>query len=135
MTEEFSLDEGDNPLIVLFQQLTFEDNLSKKLVAIDLLLGGVDDATAKKVGSVAFKRYLRRNYLADMVFIRKLRLYSKILETPETAIAYLGTDFDSHPEFIYDEKFEKSAKKLELMINNFVGRLLKHYTKSEIITF
>lgn len=135
MADDFNIDEGSNPLLPLIQNLVFEENLSKRLNALDIILGSIDTETGKIVGCVAFKRYLRQNYITNLKFMRKLRLYSKIQENIETSIEYCGDDFISHPEYIFDDDFEKSAKKLELLMNNFIGRLLKYYTKTDIIEF
>lgn len=135
MEEGILLDEGNNLIPSLLSQLVFEENIMRRLRAINTITKAVDDEISKKLKIDIFNIVLNQKYLKDVSFLRRLKLYSKINENIETSIEYHGTDYITHQEYIFDEDFEKQIEELSSMIDNFVGKLIKEYSKGESIDF
>jgi len=135
MVNSIEIGEGEELIPALLKQMVYEDNVMKRLQAMDTLLSAIDEDIAKKLKTKEFKKELNVSYLDDVIFIRKLKLYSKMNENVETAIEYLGEDYVTHPEFIFDEKFEVKVNILNKKINNFTGNLLKEYSMGDSIEF
>ena len=135
MTEDILLDDGKQLIPSLLQQLVFETNIMTRLQAMDTLLSGIDEEMKKQMDVDEFKLWLNQNFLKKTLFMRKLKLYSKINENVETAIEYHGQDYLTHAEFVFNEDFEKEVMHLTRRINSFVGKLIKEYSKGEGIDF
>lgn len=131
MGDDLLLEEGNNLIPSLLQQLVYESNLMVRLQAIDTLCSAMDDKMEEKFKVLEFKEMLNTEYLSKTDFLRRLKLYSKINENVETAIEYHGQDFITHPEFNFDENFEREVTALSLLINNFTGKLLKEFSKGD----
>jgi hypothetical protein len=135
MVEELMLDEGKQLIPSLLQQLVFETNVMTRLQAMDTLLSGMDEELKHKLKTDEFKLWLSKHFLKKSDFMRQLKLYSKINENVETAIEYHGQDYITHSEFVFNEEFEKKVMILTRRINNFVGKLIKEYSKGEKVQF
>lgn len=133
MTEDLMLDDGDQLIPSLLKLLVYEDNVMKRLQAMDTLCSAIEEDISEMLGVKKFKKHLNDKYLNDILFLRKLKLYSKMNENVETAIEYHGQDYLTHPEFIFDLQFEKEVNKLTKAINEFTGQLLKEYSKGDTI--
>lgn len=130
---DLMLDEGEPIIPSLLKLLVYEDNVMKRLQAMDTLCSAIDEDISKKLKIKEFKKELNEKYMDDLIFLRKLKLYSKMNDNVETAIEYHGEDYSTHPEFIYDVEFEKEINILTKNINNFVGKLLKEFAKGDSI--
>jgi hypothetical protein len=133
--EEIILDDGKQLIPSLLQQLVFETNVMTRVQAMDTLLSAVDEKIKENMKTDEFKVWLNKNFLKKSVFMRKLKLYSKINENVETAIEYHGQDYLTHTEFVFNEEFEKEVMMLTRRINNFTGKLIKEFSKGESINF
>lgn len=129
---ELDLGEGKQLIPSLLNQLFDEDNYLKKLNMAYTVVCGLESDIFKETNGQEFKDFLE-NFLDNVSFIRKLKLYVKINENIETAIEYMGKDYVTHEEFIFDKDFEKLILEMNKRINKFNGLLLKEYAKSESI--
>lgn len=134
MAEALPLDEQQSPLPSILQQCVFEDNIFRKLQAVDILISALDDDMLKKIKGIKMKNWLHTNFINNVEFMRQLRLHSKVGEHPETSIEYYGQDFLTHPEFVFDAKFVETLTDLDKKLNHFIGKLLKEFSKTEDIT-
>jgi len=130
---EIDIEGGKELIPSLLSSLYIEDNLYKKINMVNILLNGLDDDIKKRVNTNNFKKIIEI-YMDNTNFIRRLKLYCILLENTETAMEYLGTDYLTHEEFIFDKDFEILVNILNQRINNFVGNLLKIYSEGEKIT-
>jgi len=130
---EIDIEGGKELIPSLLSSLYIEDNLYKKINMVNILLNGLDDDIKKRVNTNKFKKIIQI-YMDNTNFIRRLKLYCILLENTETAMEYLGTDYLTHEEFIFDKDFEILVNILNQRINNFVGKLLKIYSEGEKIT-
>lgn len=128
------LDLGESKALIpsLLNQFFDEENYVKKLNMAYTIVCGLEPNIFKATGGEQFKGFLNK-FLTNVVFIKKLKLYVKINENIETAIEYLGRDYMTHEEFIFDPEFEKLILEMNKRINQFIGKLLKEYAKSESI--
>jgi hypothetical protein len=111
----------------ILQSLIFSDNILLKLNGIDVVLNACDDAIGKALDTNAIRESLHKLYLDDINFMRKLKLYSKMMENTETALELMGQDYLTHQEFSFDEDFEKILSGLNKQLNKIIGQLLKAY--------
>lgn len=132
---DIQLDDGRSPLPNMLQQITFEDNTYKKMMAVDVVCSSLDNKISKKVDAIDFKRWLNDNYLKDKAFIRKLKLISKLEAYPETAIELSSIDFVTHPEFHYNEEFQDRIAELNKKLNHFLGKCIKELSVGSSIEF
>jgi hypothetical protein len=130
---ELDLDEGQSPLLSLLQQAVYEDNLFKKFNAVDILISALDDDLRGITGANKMKLYLHKEVLSNEDYMRKLQLFSRIADNPETAIEYFGQDFLTHPEFHFDKAFQTKLSELNKRVNHFIGKLIKELSKGEEI--
>ncbi len=135
MGDEISLEEGSGLIPSLLSQLVFEENVIRRLRAINTIIRAVDDEIKNKLKIDTFKIILNHKYLKNVEFMRQLKLYSKMNDNIETSLEYHGTDYITHQEFIFDEKFDIEIEKLSSMIDKLVGNLIKEYSKGESIDF
>lgn len=125
------LEEGKGDrLFNLLQSLTFEANFFKRLQALEVIFGMVDDSMGKKVNIDSFKEFLIE-YTEDKPFMRKVRMVSTMEDTPETCLELYGFDYISSPDFTFDEEFMHKRRIVEKEINNFIGRLMKESVEEE----
>lgn len=131
------MDFGGNSNLIpnLLSQLVYEENILRRLRAINTLSQAVDDDIAKLLDIPTFLKTLNKNYLKNVEFLRRLKLYSKINDNIETAIEYHSTDYITHQEYVFDEQFEAQVEELSSFIDKMVGLLLKEYSKGESIEF
>lgn len=143
MTDTLDLGDGQSPILSLLQQAVFEDNLFRKLNAVDILISALEPHMAKISNSKEMQRYIHQDIFGYSIedeseqdqekqdFMRKLRLFSKVSDMPETAIEYYGIDFITHPEFHFDNDFDVKLKEINLRLNKFIGILIREYSKGE----
>lgn len=133
MTDTLSLDDGQSPILSLLQQAVFEDNVFRKLNAVDILISALDDEISDKKQAKAMKTYLHKEVLSNQEFMRRLHLFSRISDHPETAIAYYGQDFSTHPEFHFNKEFMERLSVINKKLNSFIGTLIKELAKGDEI--
>lgn len=115
----------------ILQNLIFQENLSLKLNALDTCLHAIDENVAQKIGATKIRASLHQKYLDNIDFMRKLKLYSKMLENTETALELMGSDYLTHPEFVFDAEFETILSGLNKELNRLIGQMLKEYGKGD----
>ena len=135
MVDQLIMDEGNQIIPSLLNQLVYEENIMKRLQAMDTLCSACDEGIDVKLKVKDFKEEIRKKYLSKVDFLRRLKLYSKINDNVETAIEYHGQDYITHPEYIFDDEFEIKITELNKKINSFVGELLKEFARGESIEF
>jgi len=135
MPQDLILDDGNQIIPSLLNQLVYEENIMRRLQAMDTLCSACDEKIDMKLKVKEFKTELRKKYLSRVNFLRRLKLYSKINDNVETAIEYHGQDYITHPEYIFDDDFEVEITELNKKINSFVGELLKEFARGESIEF
>ena len=121
-------------LTTLAQQLVFESSLLVKLNAIEPIINALDPDQAKAVGAPAFKTWLSK-LTQDTKFMRQLKIYTTIISNVETSIEYVGQDYLTHPEYQFDEAFEKKLSRINKTINEFTGKLIRELNKEQVIEF
>jgi len=124
--EEFSLSEPNQLLPSIITQLVFEENLLRRLNGTYTLLSALDEDLAIKVNATKHKRWIQQ-LLNDVLFIRQLSLYSKVVDIPETAIELFGTDYLTHPEFQFDDKFQNRIISINKTLSILIGHILREY--------
>lgn len=133
MTDILDLGDGQSPILSLLQQSVFEDNMLKKFNAVDILISAFETDIATKSKAKEMKVYLHKEVLSNEQFMRKLQMFSRISDNPETAIEYYGQDFVTHPEFHFNSEFVKKLAIINRKVNHFIGLLIKEYSKGESI--
>lgn len=131
MSELFDLDDGQSPILSLLQQAVFEENILKKLNAVDILISALEPDISNEMKAKDMKRYIHKEVLSNEDFMRKLQLFSRISEYPETAIEYFGNDFITHPEFHFEKDFVGKLSEINRKLNHFIGILIKEHSKGE----
>jgi len=126
------LGEGKQLIPSLLNQLFDESNYINKLSMAYVIVCGLEPEMAEKVNAKQFTIFLEQ-FINNVIFIRRLKLYVKINENIETAIEYMSKDYMTHEEFIFDPKFEQLILEMNKRINKFTGNLLREYGKSESI--
>jgi len=129
------MDEGKSPILSLAQQAVFEDNMFRKMNAVDTLISSLEDDVSKKIGAFAMKQYLHKEVLSNEDFMRQLQMYARIVDNPETAIEYFGQDYVTHPEFNFDTDFMTKLNHINKQVNHFIGTLIKELAKTEEMGF
>lgn len=132
---ELQIDDGNSPLPQMLQQIAFEENIYKKMQAVDVICSSLSGKISKKVKGTQFKNWLNETYLENTEFIRKLKLISKLEAYPETAIELSSLDFVTHPEFHYDEDFQNAVTELNKKLNHFIGKCIKELSQGNSISF
>lgn len=132
---ELQIDDGNSPLPQMLQQIAFEENIYKKMQAVDVICSSLSSKISKKVKGTQFKKWLNESYLENTDFIRKLKLISKLEAYPETAIELSSLDFVTHPEFHYDEDFQNAVTELNKQLNHFIGKCIRELSKGNSINF
>lgn len=130
---EIILEDKKNTIPALLNALVYETDLLRKLNAVDTVLSALEPEIVEKTHAIDFKNWLNRNFLTNLQFMRQLKAYSAIISTPETCQEYFSTDYLTHPEYQFDEDFEKLLIKINRQINHFVGKLLKEFSKGDSI--
>ena len=128
---ELSLDDKPSPVLSLAQNIVFEDNFHRKFNAVDILISALDKDIKKETGAEEIHRYLHSKVLDNIIFSRKLGLFSRMSEHPETGIELYGTDYPTHPEFFYDKEFVKDLYEINNEVNRFIGRLIKKLSEGD----
>lgn len=131
MSDILDLGEGQSPILSLLQQSVFEDNMFKKLNAVDILISGLDSDIAENTNAKSMKVYLHKEVLSNESFMRQLQMFARISDHPETAIEYFGQDFITHPEFHFDRVFINKLATINKKVNHFIGLLIKEYSQGE----
>lgn len=126
------LDFGENKKLIpsLLNQLFDEENYLNKINMAYVIVCGLEPDVFKAVDGKKFKQFLEK-FINNVNFIRKLKMYVKINENIETAIEYLGRDYITHEEFVFDAKFEAMILAVNKRINAFTGVLLREYAKAD----
>lgn len=124
--EDFNLSEPNQLLPSIIQQLVFEDNILRKMNGIDTLLSALDDDLAKKINAQQYQKWLH-SFLENIDFVRKLSLHCKVCEIPETALELYGTDYLTHPEFQFDEEFNKKVVLINKKLSEILGHILREF--------
>lgn len=130
--DDFSLTEPNQLLPSIIQQLVFEDNLLRKMNGIDTLLSALDDDLAHKIDAQGYKKWLHV-FLGDMAFMRQLSLHCKVCEIPETALELYGSDYLTHPEFQFDEDFNKKVVAINKKLSAMLGHILKEFNTMDML--
>ena len=133
MTEQLVLDDETKAVPALLQQLVFEDNMFRKLNAVDTLLSALEPDMKQSTGTDRFHKWLHENFINSDRFMRRLNLYSKMNDNVETALELYGQDYYTHPEFYYEKKWFVTLNELNKAINRVVGKLLKEFSRGETI--
>ena len=121
--------EEPNPIKSIVQQIIFEQNLKRKLDALDVVINGLDKQTYDNTNSKEFQVYIN-SLFSDRFFMRKLTYISQINDVPELCLEYTGRDYLSNQEFDYNDKFENKVSEIRKKVNVYLGALLKEFTKS-----
>lgn len=132
---DLTIDEKETPVPSMLQQIAFEDNLIRKLNAIDVVCSALTPEIAKVTEAQKFKKWLNKEFLQNKEFMRKLSLLIRLEAHPETAIELASVDYDSHPEFHYDNEFHAKVADLNQKINHFIGKCIKEHGAGEDIDY
>lgn len=133
MADALSYEDKKQVIPEILHSIVFEENIFKKLNAVDVVVNALEDDVAHQVNAKQFKQWLHKQFIDNDKFMRRLNLYSKMNDNVETALELFGSDYVTHPEFMYDEQFFSTINTLHKRINEFIGRLLKEFHASESI--
>jgi hypothetical protein len=122
-----------SPILMMVQQIVFNDNLLIKLKATDVIINALDDETKKKVGALEFQRYIHRLF-SEKEFIRRLTYLATIKSNIELSVEYHGQDYISAPEHHYDIQFETKTLIVEKKLAEFLGKIIKNSNKGTQLT-
>ncbi|MCJ7816856.1 MAG: hypothetical protein MUP55_03275 [Candidatus Aenigmarchaeota archaeon] len=117
-----------SPVLMMVQQIIFNDNLLTKLKATDVVINALDDETKKIIGALEFQKYIHRLF-GERDFIRRLTYLATIKSNIELSVEYHGQDFISAPEHHYDADFESRTLVVEKRLAEFLGKIIKNSSK------
>lgn len=117
--------ENDKSILQsLILRTASEQNIWIKIQQTHIIIKALDSDIYHKTRADAISKYLQR-IKADIEFIRKIRYYSIMMQDPESALEYYGVDYVTHPEYIFDTRFEKRIMGIHDKLDLFIGHLLK----------
>ena len=107
------------------------DRIDRKLSDTLILIDALDDETRKKLKTVPLKTYLNK-FMRNSQFRRAVDIRNKMMLDTEEALAYLGTDYMTDPDHVYQDDLEEQIREIEEKIRTFLSQVYKELLNEDI---